>query len=370
MKIEAIELRYCRLPLRIPWRTSYGVDTEIHTILVRVFGGGAEGWGESSPLRAPIYSSECAPSVFAVLEEFFLPTIVGQTIDHPGEVLERLKHFRGNPFAKAGIEAAVWDLEAQLRQVPLNQLWGGTRTKVDCGADFAIHDSLDVLLGLIQGAINNGYQRVKLKISHGHDVEVVRAVRQTFPKLIFHVDCNSCYDLRRDLAALKEMDKYGLAMIEQPLGHSDLVDHAALQKQLETPICLDESITGVREFEQALRLGSCRVVNVKFPRVGGFTNALAIERLAREAGMPAWVGGMLESSIGAAMSIELAALPGFTYPNDLFPSSYLYGEDLTDRNLEQDAECRFAVSTAPGTGYRPNLERIERLTAKRVRFGK
>ncbi len=368
MKIDLLEVRYVRLPLKDPWRTSYGIDTQIHSIIVHLVADGVEGWAETSPLHAPTYSPECAPGVFVVLTEFLVPYLLEHLPEHPSQVPEILSVFRGNPFAKGVLDGVLWDHLAHSQGKPLHELWGGTRRTVEAGADFGIDLSIDTLLGKIQRAIDAGHKRIKLKVSHAWDVEVVRAVRTTWPGLTFHVDCNSCYRLPDDLPRLKEMDKYGLAMFEQPLFHTDLVEHADLQKQLETPICLDESVNDVRQFELALRLGSCRVINVKFGRVGGFTNALKIEKLAREAGMPAWVGGMLESSIGGGLCLELASMPGFTYPGDIFPSSKFYTEDLTDPELVLAPDGTFTVSDKPGTGYRPIMDRVEARTERCVRF--
>ena len=329
---------------------------------------GVHGWAETSPLHAPTYSPECAPGVYTVLDEFLVPYLLQNLPEHPSQVPEILSIFRGNPFAKAVLDAVFWDHLAHSQGRPLHQLWGGTLKKIDAGADFGIADTIDILLGKIQKAIDAGHKRIKLKISHQWDIEVVRAVRKTWPDLTFHVDCNSCYRLPADLPRLKEMDKYGLAMFEQPLFHTDLVEHAELQKQLQTPICLDESVNDVRQFELALRLKSCRIINVKFGRVGGLTNALKIEKMARDAGMPAWVGGMLESSIGGGLCLELASMPGFTYPGDIFPSSKFYTQDLTDRDLVLAADGTFTVTDKPGTGYVPMMDRIEARTERCVRF--
>lgn len=368
MRIDCIELRYCELPLTEPWRTSFGTDTETHTLLVRLIADGVEGWGESSPLPRPTYSPECSATCWAVLAEVLLPALAGAELNGPADVARRLAPFRGNPFAKAAVETAAWDLEAHRRGEPLGRLLGGTRSEVEAGADFGIQTSIDVLLEKVAAAVAAGHPRIKLKIGHGHDIEVVRAVREAFPDLVFHVDCNACYSLADDLPTLQALDAFELAMIEQPLHYRDLVDHAELQRRIATPVCLDESVHSVRDFELALRLGSCRAINIKPGRIGGLAAAVEIERRAREAGMPAWVGGMFESGIGVGLLIELASLPGFTYPGDLFPSERFYAEDLTAPVPRLGPECTFAVSTEPGTGYQPHIDRIERATTRVEHF--
>ena len=251
---------------------------------------------------APTYSSETAMSAFSCIKEFFAPRIVGQDIEDAQELNDRLSIFKGNPFAKAGVETAWWMLSARMQGKPLHRLLGGHRTAVEAGADFGVQDSISELLGKVEGALAVGHKRVKLKVRPGWDLEMLRAVRNRLPDATFHIDCNAGYTLK-DLPIFKEVDKLGLAMIEQPLFHADLIEHAELQRESETPICLDESVKSVRDIEWAIRLKSCRYVNVKPGRVGGLLNAIAIHDLARDAGIPAWVGTMMqESSIGASAS--------------------------------------------------------------------
>lgn len=365
MRIDSIELYYVALPLKYPWRTAYGEDAEIHSVLVKAVSDGYEGWAETTPFFAPTYSPETAASAFFLLEEVFGPLLLGEEIGTAEELNRRLEPFKGNPFAKAGIEMAWWSLEAQIQDKPLHRLLGGTRRVVEAGADFGIQDSYDMLLGNIEKALHAGFKRVKLKVRPGWDLEMLKAVRGTFPDATFHIDCNSGYTLD-DLPFFKEVDRLGLAMIEQPLFHNDLVEHAELQRQLETPVCLDESLTGVRDMEMAIRLGSCRYVNIKPGRVGGLANARAIHDMAEEHGIPAWVGGMLESGIGAGICVELASLGNFVYPNDLFPSERFYSRDLTEPSLVLEPGCVFKVSDVPGTPYRPVQERIDKVTRKRA----
>jgi O-succinylbenzoate synthase len=361
LRIETIEVYYVIMPLKYPWRTAYGDDFDIHTILVKAESGMYEGWSETTPLYAPTYSPETAMSVYYSIKEFFAPRIVGNEIETAEEINNRLSIFKGNPFAKAGIEITWWMLSANIQGRPLHELLGGKHKDVDAGADFGVQDSIDMLLEKIQLAISTGYKRVKLKVRPGWDLKILKAVHSTFPNFTFHIDCNSCYTIQ-DLPFFKEVDRLGLAMIEQPLFHTDLIEHAELQKQLDTPICLDESVKSIRDMEWAIRLNSCRYVNIKPGRVGGLQNALAIHKLALEAGIPAWVGGMLESGIGAGICIELATLDNFVYPNDIFPSDTYYNKDLTDPPLVLNNNCTFTASSVPGIPYKPIQERIHSLT--------
>ena len=368
MKIEGMEVFQVALPLVYPWRTAYGEDPEIYSVLVRLTSKGLEAWGETSPLKAPTYSPETAGGVFRIITEFIAPQLVGRDIDSAAELLDLIGWIKGNPFAKAGPETAFWVLQAKAKGLPLHRLLGGESRPVAAGADFGIQDSIDMLLEKIQGAVDRGHPRVKLKVKHGWDLDMLKAVRQTFPDTVFHIDCNSGYSLD-DLPFFREVDQLGLAMIEQPLFHTDLLDHAALQKQIDTPVCLDESIISVRSFQKALDLGACRYLNIKPGRVGGLSVALELHRLAEEAGIPCWVGGMLESGIGAGLLVELATLENFTYPGDIFPSAFFYRQDLTDPELVLNPDCTFNPSTVPGTSYEPVRGRVEKAALQYKGFG-
>ncbi len=357
MKIDSIEVYYVALPLLYPWRTAYGEDPDIHSVLVKMVSGDYVGWGETTPLRAPTYSPETAMSVYYAITEFFAPLLIGKDIETAEDLLDNFKWFKGNPFAKAGPETAWWSLKAEMEGRPLHELFGGTFRKVDAGADFGIQDSYDMLLEKIQGACDKGYKRVKLKVRHGWDLEMLRIVRSTFPKQTFHIDCNSGYTLD-DINFFKEVDKLGLAMIEQPLFHTDLLEHAELQKQIDTPVCLDESITSIRSFQWALRLKSCRMLNIKTGRAGGLSVAVKLHQMAQDAGIPCWVGSMLESGIGEGILIELATLNNFTYPGDLFPSDFHYRQDITEPEVVLNDDCTFTPSQVPNTPYKPVMERV------------
>jgi O-succinylbenzoate synthase len=394
MQIDRIELFHVAMPLIYPWRTAYGEDAAIHSVLCRMTSGSLAGWGETSSLAAPCYSPEWAGGVFAVAKEWLAPALVGQSIASGDELHARLTHFKGNVFAKAALDCAWWSLESRRTLKPLHVLLGEAtdlsvgnaprgqvpvgnalrgvpqlRDEVPVGADFGVMDSIDELLPLVAKAVEEGFPRIKLKFRPGWDMAMLRAVREQHPTHTFHIDCNSGYKLE-DSGLFREVDELRLAMIEQPLAHDDVVDHAALQEQIKTPICLDESISGLRQAEQAIRLKSCRYINIKPGRVGGLTVAVKIHNACRSAGIPCWVGGMLESAVGASHCVALAMLDNFTYPADIFPSSRFYREDLADPPLE-------LIRTEDGLpGVRPfavmpepHPQRLERLTIQRVTIG-
>lgn len=357
MRIERIGVHRIARPLRYPWRTAYGEDAAIHGVLVRMESGDGEGWGEAAPLFAPTYSAETADTAYHVLCDFIAPRLTGRRLDSAEALLAEIAFVKGNQFAKAAAESAWWSLQATLEKQPLHRLLGGEAREVAAGADFGVQDSLDELLGKVQRAVDRGFSRVKLKVRPGWDADVVRAVREAFPRLVFHVDCNSGYTLD-DMPLFREFDRHGLAMIEQPLAHWDIVDHATLQSRIDTPVCLDESITGVRILEQALAIGACRVVNVKVGRAGGLSVAKALHDVAAEAGVPCWVGSMLESGVGMGILIELATLPNFTYAGDLFPTEEHCDLDLTVPDLVLTDRCTFEPSASPSTPYRPDPGRL------------
>ncbi len=332
------------MPLIYPWRTAYGEDFEIHSVLVKATSGDTAAWSESSPLESPTYLTEGAGTTFRNLVEFFGPRVVGREYETPADVDERLSVFKGNQFAKAALEICWWTLESKKTGTPLHRLLGGEAREVAAGADFGIQDSFDMLLGNIQQAVDAGFPRIKLKAARGWDLEMLKAVRGTFPDIRIHIDCNGGYSLD-DLPLFKQIDRLGLEFIEQPLAYNDILDHAELARQIETPVCLDESVTSPRTVEQALGIGACKFVNIKPGRVGGLGNSVRIHDICRDAGVPVWVGGMLESAVGAAFCIELATLPNFTYPGDLFPSSRFYERDLGKPENELTDALTFAPFT-------------------------
>lgn len=333
MKIDRIELFHVAMPLIYPWRTAYGEDKEIHSVLCRMSSGSVDGWGESSPLAAPCYSPEWAGGVFATVRDWLAPSLLGQNIQTGERLQQQLQFYKGNPFAKAVLDNAWWNLHSNAADTPLHVALGAHRDKVTVGADFGIMDSIDDLLAAITQAIDRRFPRIKLKFRPGWDIEMLTAVRNHTPDHPVHIDCNSGYRLA-DRELFQTVDEFGLAMIEQPLQYDDVVDHAKLQRELTTPICLDESIVSLDRTSQAIELGSCRFINIKPGRVGGLTNAVAIHNMCQQAKVPCWVGGMLESAVGSAQCTALAMLDNFTYPADIFPSDRFYREDLADPPLQ------------------------------------
>jgi len=366
MQIDRIDLFHVAMPLIYPWRTAYGEDAAIHSVLCRMVSGSVEAWGEGAPFAAPCYSPEWAGGVFSVTRDWLAPALVGHDVTSGEDLQRRLSIYKGNPFAKATLDTAWWNLSSRLQGKPLHQLLGAERDHVSVGADFGVMDSFDDLLAGIGTAVEQRFPRIKLKFRPGWDIPMLQAVRKQHPEHTFHIDCNSGYRIA-DVDLFRQVDEYHLAMIEQPLQHDDLLDHAELQSQVKTPVCLDESITHPRQVEQAITLGSCRYVNIKPGRVGGLTNAVRIHDICRAANIPCWVGGMLESSTGAAICVALAMLDNFTYPADIFPSSRFYREDLADPPLEltplaDGTPGVKALASIP----EPVPARLERLTIDRA----
>lgn len=365
MHIDSIELYRVAMPLIYPWRTAYGEDSVIESVLVKMTSGDHVGWGEASPLAAPTYSPEWAAGVFHVMKTWLAPRLVGQNIESGSQLQQALSLVKGNYFAKGGLDMAWWDLHARQLGQPLYRVLGGESPMITVGADFGIMDSLDDLLAAIGKAVEAGFPRIKLKFRPGWDIPMLKAVRDAYPDPVFHIDCNSAYRLE-DVAMFRQVDEFNLAMIEQPLAHDDLVDHAQLQKQIRTPVCLDESITSLDKTRKALSLGSCLFVNIKPGRVGGMTNALAIHELCFRQGIPCWVGGMLESAVGVAHCIALGTLPGFTYPADIFPSSRFYRNDLGEPEITLAETAQVCALDQPGTGTTPNTDRLREMTLEQV----
>jgi len=354
------------MPLISPWRTAYGEDADIHSVLCRMTSGSVDAWGESSPLAAPCYSPEWAGGVFATIRDWFAPAVVGREIASGEALQQALAIYKGNPFAKAALDTAWWALQSRISGKPLHRLLGATRDQVPVGADFGAMDSLDELLAGVGQAVDQNFPRIKLKFRPGWDLEMLRAVRRQHPQHTLHIDCNSGYTLS-DLPMFSEIDQFELAMIEQPLGYDDLFGHARLRSQIRTPVCLDESVSHPRQAERALELECCDFVNIKPGRVGGLTNAVRIHDLCLSAGIPCWVGGMLESAVGVSHCIALAMLDNFTYPADIFPSSRFYREDLAAPAVELSMSERGIPSvTALSELPNPVPQRLEQRTLQQA----
>lgn len=352
---DAVELLRVRLPLKRPFTTSFGTSSDKECVLVRAIGSdGVEGWGECTAMEAPLYSGEWNDGAWLVLRDHLVPAALAG----------RPSGIRGHPMAGAALEIALTDLELRGKGVSLTEHLGGVRDRVPCGVSVGIEDRIEDLLELVSGFVTAGYRRVKLKIEPGRDVAVVRAVREAFPDTPLSVDANGAYAW--DTAeSLLELDDLGLEYIEQPLPEDDLEGHIELQRRMATPVCLDETITSARVARGAIELGACRVINVKLGRVGGLAEALRIHELAREAGVPLWVGGMLETGIGRAANVALASLPGFTLPGDTSASDRYFERDLTEP-FTVDADGTMDVPRRPGLGVAPLPDRLERAIADRV----
>jgi O-succinylbenzoate synthase len=357
MKIDAIEIYRVAMPLIYPWRTAYGEDYAIESVLVKMRSGDLTGWGEATPLASPQYSPEWAAGVYILVRDWLGPRLLNEEIESGDQLQERLTGFKGNRFAKASLDMAWWDLQAKRAGKPLWRLLGGSSATVEVGAAFGVMETIDALIEAIEGAVKSGFKRVKLKFRPGWDLDVVGAVRCAYPKLTLHVDCNSAFQLD-DLGVFQALDQFGLAMIEQPLAYDDLLDHAKLQQRIQTPICLDESLVSPETALKAIELGAARWFNIKPGRVGGITRAVKIIQIAERAAIPCWIGGMLESAIGASYCLALATLPNMKYPSDLVPSRRFYQKDLAQPELELSGPSRMTASEEVGIGCAPNEEQL------------
>ena len=348
-------MRLVRLPLNEPFETSFGsIDSRL-IFLVRLEADGLSGWGEVVAAEAPRYSYETVGTACHVIRDFLAPALLSRPLTNVRDLAARFAPFRGHNMAKAGLELAYMDLLAKAGGQSLSQLIGGTLTRIPVGVSLGIQPTIDRLLDRVDQYLRLGYQRIKLKIKPGWDVDVVREVRRQHSEILLSVDANSAYTLE-DERHLQALDDFGLLMIEQPLDHDDLIDHAKLQSALATPICLDESITSVRRAEHALELGSCRTINIKIGRVGGYSQALGIHDLCYSEGIPVWCGGMLESGIGRAHNIALASLPGFSLPGDISASSRYFKRDVITPEVFVDENGTVKVPRAPGLGFGIDLD--------------
>lgn len=359
MFIDSIELYRVRMPLIYPFRTAFDDTTHIESVLVKMTSNGYVGWGETCPLASPCYCSEWANGVFMVIRDFLAPRILGKDITEGEHLQEEMVFIRGNQFAKAGIDMAWWDLKAHQSGLPLWKVLGGKSDLITVGADFGVMDSIDALLDKLSEAVRAGFKRIKLKYRPGWELDMISAVRNAFPDTVFHVDCNSAYTLD-NVKMLTALDQFDLAMIEQPLAHDDLLDHSKLQKVLKTPICLDESIVSPAKAQKAIELGSCKFINIKIGRVGGITNALKIHDICQKSGVPVWIGGMLESAVGAAHCAALATLPNVQYPSDIFPSDRFYAQDLGNPETVMAGSSVIRATSKPGIGCEPNPELLQK----------
>ena len=365
LRLEKIELREIEMPLRFPFETSFGVTTARRILLARVWDkSGADGWGECTAFEKPFYNHETVATAWTIIGKFIAPMLCAARITNAVDVPNALSPIKGNRMAIAAVETAVWDLEAKLLQKPLWQHLGGTRAETNCGVSIGLQENTDVLLDKVRREVTDGYQRVKIKIKPGQDLESVKAARREFPEIALSVDANSAYRLETDFELLRRLDEYDLLMIEQPLAAGDILDHAKLQRELKTAVCLDESITDLREARQALEIKACRIVNIKLGRVGGHADARRIQELACNQNVAAWCGGMLETGIGRAHNIAMSTLPGFVLPGDVSASARYWDEDIIEPQVTVSENGTIAAPFAPGIGYAVDERRIEKLTVR------
>ena len=369
MRIERIELLEIRMPLVHFFETSFGRTTDRRIVLLHAWADGLEGWGEVTCGEMPFYSYETPGTAWHILRDFLIPWTLEKSWDSPATLAERFRPVRGHNMAKAALENALWDIVSQSRGVSLAELLGGTRAEIPCGVSIGIQNSPEELLEKIRTEVAAGYQRIKVKIRPGWDVEILESVRNEFPGISLMADANSAYTLD-DIEHLKLLDRFGLMMIEQPLGWDDIVDHSQLQRELKTPICLDESIHTADDARKEIELGACKIINIKLGRVGGHSAARKLHDLCLARNVPVWCGGMLESGIGRAHNIAMSTLPGFVLPGDVSASRRYWSQDIIDPEVTVSANGTIAVPRKPGLGYVPNVARIEKLTARKETFEK
>jgi O-succinylbenzoate synthase len=364
MKIEAITLREIHMPLVHFFETSFGRTTERRILLVTLHTNGPEGWGECVAGEDPFYSEESIDTAWYAAERYLAPALLGKNVDHGTDAPALLGKIRGHRMAKGAVENALWDAEAQERQVPLWKLLGGTQKEIACGVSIGIQNSHEQLLEKIDTELKAGYRRIKVKCKPGWDVEVFEKIRARWPNIVLSCDANSAYTLEQ-IDHLRKFDQFNLLMIEQPLWHDDFYFHAQLQKQIKSAICLDEAIHGRRDAQAAVELGSCRIINIKVGRVGGFSEAIAIHNVAHKAQLPVWCGGMLEAGIGRSHNIALSTLPNFTLPGDVSASKRYWKEDIIEPEVEVSAQGYIKVPDTPGRGFKLKPDLIEKLTVRK-----
>jgi o-succinylbenzoate synthase len=366
LHVDRIELREIQLPLKAPFETSFGRVTRRRVLLVTaVERDGMTGYGECVAAENPFYNHEAIDTAWLVTTNYIAPLLDAARITRAAQVRDALAPIRENRMAKAAIDAAFWDLEAKLAGQPLWQYLGGTQAEIACGVSIGLQESTEALLEKVACEIEAGYQRIKIKIKPGRDVQLVEAVRRRFPHITLSVDANAAYSLATDCPLLKQLDEFALLMIEQPLAPGDLLDHARLQHSLDTAICLDESIVSLANARHAHELEACRIINIKLGRVGGYSEAKDIQAFAQAHDTPVWCGGMLEAGIGRAHNIALSTLPGFTLPGDVSASRRYWDEDIVEPPVTVSREGTITAPSGPGIGFDVKEGFIETLTVRR-----
>lgn len=367
MKIEKIALREISMRLKQPFETSFGVTHHRRIVLVELIADGISGWGEVTAAEGPYYNSETTDTAWHIICDFLAPVIVGKSFNSAEALAAAMTPVRGHEMAKAGLETAAWDLEARSRDVSLRALLGGTLESLPSGVSMGIYKDTGLLLERVALELAAGYRRIKLKIKPGHDVSVVDAVRNAHPDIALTVDANSAYTLE-DLPTLKQLDEFALDYIEQPLSWNDIYQHAELQGQLRTPICLDECIHSLHDAQAAVEMRACGVINIKLGRVSGHTEARKIEEYCRSKGIPVWCGGMLEAGIGRAHNIAMSSLPGFIMPGDVSASSRYWDEDIIDPEVTVTSQGTISVPEGAGFGFDLKRALIDKWTVRSKEF--
>lgn len=369
MQINSVTLTEINLPLVHFFETSFGRTYERRIILVRVEDfDGAEGWGEVTCGESPGYSDEWTDSAWVTAEKILAPMVVGKKVESAADIWGLMKWARGHRMAKSGIETACWDLEAKKLGVPLWKHLGGVNQTIECGVSIGIQDSVEQLIEKITTEVDAGYQRIKIKISPSWDYDVIRSVRKVFPDILLMGDANSAYTLA-DIDKLKSLDEFDLMMLEQPLPHDDIIDHAKLQREIKTPICLDEPIKSPEDARKAIELKSGKIINLKNGRVGGHSQSKLVEQICRENNIPVWCGGMLESGIGRAHNIAISTLAGYTMPGDVSASKRYWHEDIIEPAVEVSPDGTITAPDGPGIGFEVQKDRIGKTAVRSVRIG-
>ena len=365
--LESVQLREIHLPLVHYFETSFGRTDNRRIILVTVKTRDGVGYGECTAGEQPDYSCETTDTAWHILADFIIPNLLGKELEDARAVAGALRAIRGNRMAKAALETAVWDLEARFLGIPLSRHLGGVRKEIPCGVSIGIQASIAALLEKVGMELKAGYRRIKIKIKPGWELEPIRRIRGTFPDVPLMADANSAFRLS-DLPLLRKLDPFDLMMIEQPLAEDDIVDHAALQRELATPICLDESIHSAEDARKAVEMGSCRIINVKLGRVGGYSEVLKINDYCGRHGIPIWCGGMLESGVGRAHNIAMSSLSAFSLPGDVSASKRYYAEDTVRPPVMVAPTGTISMPAGPGIGYDLDWERIQRATVRTKDF--
>jgi O-succinylbenzoate synthase len=367
IRIEQIELRHISMPLVAPFETSFGVEEEREALIVALRGGGLTGWGEVVASHSPGYSAETARTEWHILHDFIIPEVIDKEFADVESLESAYRSVRGHPMAKAGIQAALHDVLAKAKGVSLQKMLGGKGKTVKVGVSVGLQPTTDALVERVGKYLEEGYRRIKIKIKPGRDVQDAKAVRAAYPNILLQVDANSAYTLD-DAGTIKQMDDLNLLLIEQPLSEDDIFDHAKLQPQLKTPICLDESILSARHARWAHELGACKIINIKAGRVGGLREALRIHDYCAEAGIPVWCGGMLETGIGRAANLALASLPNFKLPGDISATSRYWKEDIIEQSFELNKDGTITVPSGPGIGVTVRENVLEKVTLRKEAY--